>query len=371
MTSRSVVLAACLVANGIFSSAVFSQGDLQQLENEFSQIDRGWRDTIKELRSLRAESDAKNLANDPETQRKWYAIVNKGQDYLKKMVNVGEQLFDAQPTLDDKLAKLLQNFAVDAANSDDFELGLRLAKKIIDKYNAASLNAPKELYNTAGVSAFNVNSYDEATSYLAIAKQMGIETNADIQREIAKYRSYWKTESDLRAAEAIADDLPRVKFSTTAGDFVIELFENEAPDTVGNFVNLVETNFYDGKTFHRVLPGFMAQGGCPNGNGSGGPGYKIYCETDAKNARRHFRGSLSMAHAGKDTGGSQFFLCFRPQAQLDGKHTVFGRIIEGEQYLAHIQRIDPESDKFIEPTKILSAEVIRKRDHKYLPRRVE
>ncbi|MFC0014725.1 MULTISPECIES: peptidylprolyl isomerase [Allobacillus] len=108
----------------------------------------------------------------------------------------------------------------------------------------------------------------------------------------------------------------------------IDLFEEDAPGTVENFVSLANKNFYDGLTFHRVIPGFVIQGGDPNGNGTGGPGYTIKCETEG-NPNKHERGSLSMAHAGKDTGGSQFFICFEAQPHLDGVHTVFGKVVDG------------------------------------------
>ncbi|MBR5161326.1 MAG: peptidylprolyl isomerase [Thermoguttaceae bacterium] len=144
---------------------------------------------------------------------------------------------------------------------------------------------------------------------------------------------------------------------TSAGDITIELFVNEAPNTVANFVELVNKGFYDGLTFHRVMQGFMAQGGDPNGNGTGGPGYCIPCEVDNPNARVHFRGSLSMAHAGKDTGGSQFFITFVPTKWLDGKHTVFGRVVSGLDVLAKITRDPNPKIQGLEPTKIIKAEV--------------
>jgi peptidyl-prolyl cis-trans isomerase B (cyclophilin B) len=119
---------------------------------------------------------------------------------------------------------------------------------------------------------------------------------------------------------------------------VIELFDKEAPGTVANFEKLANSRFYDGLTFHRVIPGFVAQGGCPIGNGTGGPGYTIKCETEG-NPHRHQRGALSMAHAGKDTGGSQFFIVYQPQPHLDGVHTVFGQVISGmetvDQFKGH------------------------------------
>jgi peptidyl-prolyl cis-trans isomerase B (cyclophilin B) len=107
-----------------------------------------------------------------------------------------------------------------------------------------------------------------------------------------------------------------------------DLFPNEAPGTVENFAKLAKEGFYDGLTFHRVIPGFVSQGGCPTGNGTGGPGYTIPCETEG-NPHKHEAGSLSMAHAGKDTGGSQFFIVHEPQPHLNGVHTVFGKVTSG------------------------------------------
>ena len=112
------------------------------------------------------------------------------------------------------------------------------------------------------------------------------------------------------------------------GDIVIELFDKEAPGTVQNFIDLINKGFYNGLRFHRVIPGFVAQGGCPNGNGTGGPGYAIKDELIG-NPHKHERGALSMAHRGPNTGGSQFFIVYEPQPHLDGVHTVFGKVIEG------------------------------------------
>ena len=106
---------------------------------------------------------------------------------------------------------------------------------------------------------------------------------------------------------------------TAKGEIQIDLFNEDAPNTVKNFTDLIEKGFYDGLNFHRVIPNFVIQGGCPQGTGTGGPGYHIDCEI---NANRHQAGTLSMAHAGKDTGGSQFFICHSPQPHLDGVHTV-------------------------------------------------
>ena len=123
--------------------------------------------------------------------------------------------------------------------------------------------------------------------------------------------------------------MSQVLMTTDKGPLTIDLFDNDAPNTVANFLKLINEGFYDGLAFHRVIDGFMAQGGCPNTRegangmpGTGGPGYSIDCEI---NTNKHLAGSVSMAHAGKNTGGSQFFLVHTPQPHLDGVHTVFGK----------------------------------------------
>lgn len=123
--------------------------------------------------------------------------------------------------------------------------------------------------------------------------------------------------------------MTRAIMETDKGTIHLDLFDEDAPNTVSNFVKLATSGYYDGLAFHRVIPNFMVQGGCPNTRdgasgmpGTGGPGYKIKCEI---NHNRHQAGTLSMAHAGPDTGGSQFFICHSPQPHLDGVHTTFGQ----------------------------------------------
>jgi len=135
--------------------------------------------------------------------------------------------------------------------------------------------------------------------------------------------------------------MTKVKISTDKGDMIAELYDNETPITVNNFKDLIGKKFYDGLNFHRVIPNFVIQGGCPNGTGSGGPGYNIPCEVTAPK-QFHDRGVLSMAHAGRNTGGSQFFVCHNRQgtAHLDGNHTCFGKVNEGLEVIDSIQSGD-------------------------------
>ena len=153
-----------------------------------------------------------------------------------------------------------------------------------------------------------------------------------------------------------------VHFETDKGEIVAELYDKDAPGTVENFAGLAagtkeftdpktgkkeKRPYYDGLTFHRVVPNFVIQGGCPIGTGTGGPGYKIKCET-ANNPHKHQRGTLSMAHAGKDTGGSQFFICHSAPAHLDGKHTVFGQVVKGIEVVDAIRPGDRMNRVWIE-----------------------
>lgn len=128
---------------------------------------------------------------------------------------------------------------------------------------------------------------------------------------------------------------------TEKGNMKIEFYDDDAPGTVANFVKLSKEGFYDGLNFHRVIPDFVIQGGCPDGTGAGGPGYSIKCETSGNN-QYHDRGVLSMAHAGKDTGGSQFFICHSRNntAHLDGVHTCFGKVTEGMEVIDAIKQGD-------------------------------
>lgn len=128
---------------------------------------------------------------------------------------------------------------------------------------------------------------------------------------------------------------------TDKGTMVLELFDEDAPGTVANFEKLANSGYYNGLTFHRVIPDFVVQGGCPRGDGTGGPGYTIPCELTGNN-QYHDRGVLSMAHAGRNTGGSQFFICHnrRNTAHLDRKHTVFGKVVENLEVIDAIRQGD-------------------------------
>jgi cyclophilin family peptidyl-prolyl cis-trans isomerase len=241
------------------------------------------------------------------------------------------------------------------------------------------------LYGWGGIAAFNVAEFDLAEKWLRVAKERNILSRLGREVEglgetclidMAFAKGAWKKEQAIRQTEAKASTpetwLPRVLLRTSKGDIELELFENEAPNTVANFISLVERSYYNGTVFHRVIEHFMAQGGVPPGGRGADIGYTIPCECYQPNYRVHFRGSLSMALPadGRDKGSNQFFLTFRPTHHLDGKHTCFGRVVKGMEVLSKLQRIVPERMDTGEPDKILEAKVLRKRKHPYEPKKL-
>jgi cyclophilin family peptidyl-prolyl cis-trans isomerase len=232
-----------------------------------------------------------------------------------------------------------------------------------------------------GQARFAIHEFDKSLADYEAAKAVegdyalsdgGREQVEQINIPSAKeYTGFWVKEQEIRKAEAGADDLPRVKLTTSKGEILVELFENEVPNTVASFIALTEAKFFDGTAFHRVISNFMIQGGDQNSkdddpanDGQGSPGYSFADEFSEKD-RMHFRGTLSMANSGPDTNGSQFFITHLPTEHLNKReengqvfgHVVFGRVLEGQDVVDAIEQGDV----------LIKAEVTRKRDHEYVP----
>ena len=168
---------------------------------------------------------------------------------------------------------------------------------------------------------------------------------------------------------------PVIKIATSKGDILVELFEDEVPNTTANIISLAEADFFKGMSFHRIINGFMAQGGCPNSKrgasgmaGTGGPGYRFADEFSAK-LKHTKRGILSMANAGANTNGSQFFICFGPTPHLDGRHAVFGQVTQGLDVLDKLEAIGTQSGKPMENV-TFNIEVVSKRNHDYIVKKI-
>lgn len=345
-----------------------------------------WRTETEKLQSL-----YKQKANDGDAEGKLSEEIDKchqqSEALLDQIVAAGLQVYQASPKEFPQVNKTLVGLAYffvagdpRGDGGDQYERAFPLIKALIDGGGGEEW---EDLYLWGGISAYCLEEYDLAEKYFDEAQQRGLFGNlsspqsqqANIRliqqatmwnEDLPKIRLRWRKEQGIRKQEAADNNLPRVKLVTSRGDVVIELFENEAPESVANFISLVKQGYYDGVTFHRVLPMFMAQGGDPDGTGRGGPGYTIRDEHTRPDHRKHFRGSLSMAKTGApNSGGSQFFLCFVPTSYLDGKHTVFGRVIEGMGNAASIKRRNPDAGYLPKPDRIISAEVLRDRGHEY------
>ncbi|MBR4833568.1 MAG: peptidylprolyl isomerase [Thermoguttaceae bacterium] len=350
------------------AAAVADRIDGPQYE-KFSVEMTKYKDNLKKLRSLK---DAYQTASDEGKDK----IVAEFEPLLAATTKLQKNLvplaLDAYKSVDGQSAELraflcgMLQWA--AAARENYETAYDIAKVVFEYPLPENSDA---LYAYAAYAAFCSTNLEDAKKWRDfinekdknVWRQADPEGRMNMERMLfdvlPDYEAEWAKEKEIRAKEA-ADNLPRVLIKTTKGDIVLELFKNEAPNAVGNFLTLVSEGKYSDVPFHRVLPFFMAQGGdVQYGNGTGGPGYCIPCECRRPNARAHFRGSISMAHAGPNTGGSQFFLTFVPTSFLNGVHTVFGRVVEGMDVLSEIERIDPEAESNVAPDKIIEAKILR------------
>jgi len=350
---------------------------------EFRQVFTEWKDLLADLFIIQSKYRDADPQQRDQLGKEWNELIAKGEAMKLRLIEAAEQAYLEAPNQDQEITLLLVDVLIGHVISrphelktDNYEEAFRLGKLLIDNKCEDS-----RVRKAAGIAAYMIGELDAAEEYLKVPegtddrmetgdRELDMEIE-QFQRAPGPHKAAWADELKIREAEAKADNLPRVLLETDRGEIELELFEDQAPNTVANFVSLVEQGYYNGLTFHRVIPGFMAQGGCPQGDGSGGPGYRILCECYQPDHRLHFRGSLSMAHAGRDTGGSQFFLTFKPTSHLDGQHTVFGRVIRGMEVLSKIQRRQPgpevSDEDLPKPTKIVKATVVRKRDHQYQP----
>ncbi len=327
------------------------------------------REIYGELLKLRKEFDAAAKADDKRRIRDTFTdlITEFDIEIYPEMLELAPVVYEANPDDLDAAEIVMKQ----AFNANDFDRSAEISSKLV-----AAGRETRDVLGMAGVSQFALHNFEEAHTILSKASEQNrLDPRFDSYVDASQnYIEFWKTEQEIRAKEAALEGdqtLPRVEFETDRGKIVFELFENEAPNTVANFISLIEGGKYDGVKFHRVINAFMAQGGDPNtldddpaNDGLGGPGYTIKCECYKEDARKHFRGSLSMAHAGPDTGGSQFFITHLPTSWLNprlepqkGGHTVFGRVIEGMDVAASLEKGDA----------IKKATVLRKRPHEYKP----
>jgi cyclophilin family peptidyl-prolyl cis-trans isomerase len=360
-------------AKAAASDAESSKAVTANPDDEFNKTYQEFKELVNRLQQIQQKYASDPNADKKALEQEFNDKVEQTKSLEVKVAAAAEAAYLAHPNENREQSEYLLARLNKLVGTDDFDEAARLTKLLADH------DFEQKYFDLfAGLAYFGANDFDSAEKCLKQAEKKGelavpnfpagaVGTRTlDLIRD-HHYKELWKQEQAVRATEEKAGDLPKVKLSTTKGDITLELFENQAPIATNNFVSLIEKRAYDGTKFHRVLPGFMAQGGDPNGDGSGGPGYTIPDECRQENHRNHFRGTLSMARTGQpNTGGSQFFICFQPQSTLDGQYTVFGRVVDGFDVLAKLQRCEPRDANA--PDKINRATVISKRNHKYEPK---
>jgi cyclophilin family peptidyl-prolyl cis-trans isomerase len=358
----------CLAQETAAEPKVVEAGSLPAAE-------KAMRDHLKKLAQTityfrLSEDDQK----DEELKEEWRQLLIEGRAIAKELQH--QVVLDARNATgkekEDKSRLVYELFATNS-DLDRYENNWELAQYLID---IGYEDEQKEIYAMIGRNALALNDFAMAKKYYEKAAQVQVfpEMEQRVGVSVIEAEKKWPIEVEARKKDAEKGDLPRIEFETTKGKFVIEMFEDEAPNAVANIIHLVEKGFYTDMLFHRVEKHVVVQTGCPNGDGTGDAGYMIKGDHANPNTRPHFRGSVGLALAGSDpeTGGSQFYICRVPLNHLDGRFIIFGRIIEGMDTVEHLNEAvssdkkESEEPKLV-PDRILNAKVLRKRNHDYVP----
>ena len=398
-----LLLAGLAAAGGCGSPAVTAespesgreQSEFSKERNEFEGVVSRLRPFLSELRQVREDYANGTPAEQEVLRARYEEMLKQGAALEADLIDTAVLACVRHPLENVELAYFLSSVATTQLMQEEYEDAWKLAQKLVDNKVGDLPDDTSVFYSMcycAAVAAYAANEFDIADALLKFLdeKQIRLAGKRNPMQEVVDrcrqsmeyHKKAWKREEEIREREKVAANLPRLLLKTTKGDIEVELFENEAPNTVANFVYLVEKRdeetgkgFYDGRDFFRVVPMNMAQAGCPKDNGVSGPGYTIRDECARPDRRLHFRGSLSMVPiAGPNTGGSQFEILFRPSPERDGRQTVFGRVVRGIEVLARLQRReppDPMQEEFVEAPKadtIVEATVLSKRPHPYEPK---
>lgn len=302
-------------------------------------------------------------------------------EFLESMETASDVMAETVPILEAAYAQNPNDTAVNEAiltiarislEMDQTEISYRMGRLL-----ANDTPEPGLVHVVAGQAAFEMGEMDDAQRYLALGQRFaGLSANQKqaISRLLAaagRRKPIVERERERLAADAqAAEPLPRIKLTTNRGDIVIELFEDDAPNSVASIISLVEKGFYNEKTFFRVEQGFGAVTGSPTNDGKGGPGYETIREESPRGARPHLRGYVSMVPFKPTTNGSQLFIVCRPGncEQLDSRQDVVGRVVEGMNVVERLRPFDATRTRVdVEPDRILRAEVLSKRGHEYRP----
>ncbi len=340
---------------------------------QFDQSMLAWKDKLKKILVVHRdfltceEDDALRLREE------WLQLKAEGDALAGKVIDQAAELYQKSNIQDLELKQLLDPLVEGYYESGRYEKSARIGTALLT-HDPAN----RELMFATLKSAFAGNNFDIAGKIVEQWKQQLGEL-PPVMQSLAEFVPYfqteWKRELEFRAKEAQRDDLPRIQFETSKGNFVVELFEESAPNAVNLFVFLVENEFFVNMTFFQVWNHEWVWSGCPNNQGIGAPRHGVPSEVKLPDARKHFRGSFSLRISDKDnTARSQFFITKTPFPDFDGVNLVIGRVIEGmdvvDSLTATHERDPKNNPKAIEgatPDPLISVKVLRKRDHEYEP----
>lgn len=313
--------------------------------------------------------------------QKWFQGLMTAHESRKSWISKGAELFASDPTKYKNIGTALKEMLIYDMSADRVEAWAGVSSRLL-AVEPTVLDFDWLVNLTSA--ALGNNEYDEAIRMGALLIESSEQEQAADRLRLyidtfPNLKKEWERELELRKLEAEKNDNPQVELITSKGRVVIELFEDSAPNTVANFIYLVEKKYYDWKAFFRVENLTVAQTGCEKNDGSGSTGYTIASESTEDSYRANVRGSLALALGGHEgvmdtnSGSSQFYFCFMPLAHLNKEYTVFGRVIEGMENLSllrHLNLADKSKDKEKSaetPDSIRSVKVLRKRDHEYRP----
>lgn len=372
---------ALFLAATLFCSPRGLAQDHEVLHKAFADAMTGWKQSAKDAIAASEQFRLGDADQAEENRQAWIQAIENGRNSFHKLVETGTKLIETDSHIDPDVMTFLALALESRYDVGDYEGAYKVGNTLLTAApNAAGLLL-RHIFN-----AFATNRFDDCRARIEQLVQVagGVPSElTSIASSVDTQIASWQRESELREAEGKADDLPRVELVIRQYDsterIVLELFENEAPNTVANFISLVESGFYSDRAFFRVATHFDAAAGCPADDGTGNPGYFIASEATKPDARHHFRGSLATVSMDPtDKAGSQFCLLFAPNPGLNGRSTVFGRMLEGFDVLDRLTRthfLDDSTQKLqqypnIPAARIESARVLRKRDHAYVPEKL-
>lgn len=360
---------------GVGTDQVSKVIDVTPESPEFKEATGNLRKILRQLLELELRFHNSSTTEEEKRYRKqWYEMRENIWEPHRAMLHAGLAEYVASPEKKQQLADFLFNSLKRNVETDCYEGMLPVARALYEnKYPSPAVPGLFALCCLAD------NEFEQARQPLGELIESGQAQPElqDIYENLDSLSAAWKEELNFQQADAAGPPLPQARILTSKGTVVVELFENQAPVAVANFVALAEKGFYDNMPLFLVLTNLLAQTGCPKGDGTGGPGYFIPAESDDLPKRRVFRGSvaLNLLPDLPDSGGSQFMISYLPLSRLENDCRVFGRVISGMPNVARFNRIDPtaekkKDDKPVELDKIVSIEITGKRNHPYEPDRI-